>query len=97
MSGFECDNERNIKTSGVKYYVYTVVDREPSLYIYIYIFIYLWNVAMVRHREMASDQVNVVGFLRVGIVGRNGTRNYAIINILRSTRIVMQQRHNERN
>ena len=52
---------------------------------------------MVRRREMASDQVNVVGFLRVGIVGRNGTRNCAIINILRPTSIVMQQRHNEGN
>jgi len=41
MSGFECDNERNIKTSGVKYYVYTVVDREPSLYIYIYIYLFM--------------------------------------------------------
>jgi hypothetical protein len=28
MSGFDCDNERTIKTSGVKYY--TVVDNTPS-------------------------------------------------------------------
>jgi len=52
---------------------------------------------MVRHRKMASVQVNMVGFLRVGIVGRNGTRNYTIINILRPTIIVMQQGNNEGN
>jgi hypothetical protein len=28
MSGFDCENERTIKTSGVKYY--TEVDHEPS-------------------------------------------------------------------
>ena len=49
MSGFECDNERNIKTSGVKYYVYTVADREPSQYIYIYIYIYIFNYLFMKH------------------------------------------------
>jgi hypothetical protein len=52
---------------------------------------------MVRHREVASDQINVVGFLQVGIVGRNGTRDYTIINILRRTSIVMQQGDNKGN
>jgi hypothetical protein len=52
---------------------------------------------MVRHHEMVSDQVNVVGLLQVGIVGRNGTQNYTIINILRRTGIIMQQGDNEGN
>jgi hypothetical protein len=57
----------------------------------------LWKVAMVRHLQMASDQVDVVGFLQVGIMGRNGARNCTIINILRPTSIVMQQGDNEGN
>jgi hypothetical protein len=73
-----------------------------KLAIYIYICVYIYMCVCVKrghvhHREMASDQVNVVGFLQVGIVGRNGTRNYTIINIIRPTSIFMQQGDNEGN
>jgi hypothetical protein len=51
--------------------------------------LFLLNVLMVRYREVVSDQFNVATSVRVGVVDRNGTLNYIIINMLRHTSLVM--------